>query len=94
MDFIRKSRWVLDAPDPIGSTYVGIVSRKSVRIVFIYAALNDLEVFAADISNTYLQAPLSQKYYIVCGPEFGENVGKATLIHRVLYGARVLYAML
>ena len=58
-------------PDPIGSTYAGVVSRESVRIVFTYAALNGLDVFAADIRNAYLQAPSSQKDFIICGEEFG-----------------------
>ena len=79
MDFTRKARGVLDGhktPDPIGSTYAGVVSRESVRIALTYAALNDLDVFAADIQNAYLQAPSSQKDYIICGPEFGvENIG-------------------
>ena len=80
MDFTRKARWVLDGhktPDPVGSTYAGVVSRESVRIAFTYAALNNLDVWAADIQNAYLQPPSSQKHYIVCGAEFGlENVGK------------------
>ena len=84
MDFTRKARWVLDGhktPNPIGSTYAGVVSRDSIRIAFTYAALNGLDVFAADIRNAYLQAPSSQKDYILCGPEFGiENVGKIALI--------------
>ena len=92
MDFTRKARWVLDGhrtPDPIGSTYAGVVSRESVRIAFTYAALNDLDVCAADIRNAYLQAPSSQKDYIICGPEFGiENVGRVALIHRALYGGK------
>ena len=78
MDFTRKARWVLDGhktPDPIGSTY-GVVSRESVRIALTYAALNELDVFATDIWNAYLQAPSSQKDYIICGPEFGvKNIG-------------------
>eukprot|EP00957_Ditylum_brightwellii_P054090 4096995-Ditylum_brightwellii.AAC.1 len=68
MDFTRKARWVLDGHktvNPIGSTYAGVVSRESVRIAFTYAALNDLSVCAADIRNVYLQAPLSQKDYII-----------------------------
>ena len=85
MDFTRKARWVLDGhktPDPIWSTFAGVVSRESVQIAFTYAALNDLQVFAADIRNAYLQAPSSQKDYVVCGPEFGiENTGKVALIH-------------
>jgi len=92
MDFTRKARWVLDGhktPNPIGSTYAGVVSRDSIRIAFTYAALNGLDVFAADIRNAYLQAPSSQKDYIVCGPEFGiENVGKNALIRRALYGGK------
>ena len=62
MDFTRKARWVLDGhktPDPIGSTYAGVVSRDSVRIAFTYASLNDLDVFAADVRKAYLQAPSS-----------------------------------
>jgi Reverse transcriptase (RNA-dependent DNA polymerase) len=93
MDFTRKARWVLDGhltPNPIGSTYAGVVSRDSVRIAFTYAALNDVDIFAVDIRNAYLQAPSSQKDYIVCGPEFGlENEGKVALIHRALYGGKL-----
>jgi hypothetical protein len=92
MDFTRKARWVLDGhktENPIGSTYAGVVSRESVRIALTYAALNDLDVMAADIRNAYLQAPSSQKDYIICGPEFGlENLGKVALIMRALYGGK------
>ena len=92
MDFTRKARWVLDGhkTESVGySTYAGVVSRESVRIMLTYAALNGLDVCAADIRNAYLQAPSSQKHYVVCGPEFGlENVGKIALIHRALYGGK------
>ena len=92
MDFTRKARWVLDGhktQDPIGSTYAGVVFRESVCIALTYAALNDLDVFAADIRNAYLQAPSSQKDYIICGPEFGvENIGQTALIHCALYGGK------
>ena len=57
MDFSRKVRWVAaghKTPDPIISTYTGVVSRESVRIAFTFAALNDLDFFAADIQNAYL----------------------------------------
>ena len=43
----------------------------------------------ADIRNAYLQAPSSQKNYIICGPEFGiKNIGKVALIHHALYGGK------
>ena len=91
MDFTRKARWVLDGhktPDQIGSTVAGVVSCNSVRIAFTYAALNDLQVFTADIHNSYsyLQAPSCQKDYVVCGPEFGiKNLGNVALIHRAFF---------
>ena len=92
MDFTRKARWVLDGHktgDPIGSTYAGVVSRESIRIALTYAALNGLDVCAADIRNAFLQSPSSCKDYIICGAEFGlENVGKIALIHRALYGGK------
>ena len=92
MDFTRKARWVLNGhltPDPEGSTYAGVVSRESIIILLTYVTLNGLDICAADILNAYLQAPSSQKDYIVCGPELGlENDGKKSLIVRALYGGK------
>ena len=92
MDLTRKARWVLNGckmPDPVGSTFTRVVSRESMRIAFTYAVLNRLDILAADIRNAHLQAPSSQRNYIICGPEFGiDNVGHVALIHRVLYGRK------
>ena len=92
MDFTRKVRWVLDGhnnPDLIGSTYAGVVSRKSVLIDFTYADFNVVDVFVANMCNTYLQSPSSQKDYIICGPEFGlDNVVMVVLIQRDLCGGK------
>ena len=76
MDFTRKARWVKDGhktADIVSSSFAGVVSRKSVQIALTYAALNDIPVVAADIQNAYLQAPSSEKHYIICGDEFGEE---------------------
>lgn len=93
MDFTRKARWVKDghkSPTPETSAYAGVVSRESVRVALTYAALMGLDVMCADVQNAFLQAPSSEKHYIVCGPEFGlENVGKIALIKRALYGGKV-----
>ena len=73
-------------PEPMKSTHAGVVSRESVRIALTYAAHNKLDVMAVDIMNAYLQALLSEKYYIICRLEFGlENVGKVALIRQALY---------
>jgi len=37
-----------------------VVSREIVQIALTYAALHDLDVFAADVQNAYLQAPSSE----------------------------------
>ena len=94
MDFTRKSRWVKDGhltPDAIDSNFAGIVSRESVRIAFTYAALNGLDVCAADVKSAYLQAPTSEKHYVICGPEFPlEYQGRIGVIKRALYGKNTL----
>ena len=93
MDFERKARWVKDGhkcPEPETSSYAGVVSRESIRIMLTYAALMEVDIMAADIRNAYLQAPTSEKHYIICGQEFGlEHVGKRALIVRALYGGKV-----
>ena len=76
-------------PDPTGSNFAGVVSRKSARITFTYTTLNDLDVYCADIQNAYLVAPTSEKHYIICGDEFGEgHEGKVAIITRALYGGK------
>jgi len=79
MDFTRKARWVKDGhqtPDLDDSKYAGVVSRESMRIMLTYAAVHAIPVLAVDIRNAYLQAPTSEKHYIVCRKEFGlENEG-------------------
>ena len=96
MDLTRKVRWVLDGhktADVSYSTYAGVVSRGSVRILMTYAALNGWMwlrlvfgfVVSAGIRNAHLQAPSSRKDYIICGEELAwRMIGKVGLIHRAL----------
>ena len=54
MDFMRKDILVVEGcrtPNPVKSTYAGVVSSKSVRIAFTYAALNGLDFWAADVKT-------------------------------------------
>ena len=92
MDFSRNVRLVADGcktPDPMTITYDGVVSRKSVRITFTYANLNNLDVWAGDVQTAYLPAPCSEKYYTVLGPEFRpEYKGRKALIIQVAYGLK------
>ena len=97
MDFTRKARLVAGGhktDPPAQLTYSSVVSRESVRIGFLIAAMYDLEPLAADIGNAYLNAPTKEKYYIVTGPEFGPiEQGKIALIVRALYGLKSSGAM-
>ena len=62
----------------------GIVSRNIIWVLFTLAAMNGLYICAADIQNAYIQAPMSDKNYVICGPEFGKHQGKKALICRAL----------
>jgi Reverse transcriptase (RNA-dependent DNA polymerase) len=91
MDFTRKAQFVagghmMEAPTSL--TYSSVVSRESVRIAFLLAALNDLEIVAADIGNAYLNAPCCECVYTKCGKEFGSDEGKYAIIMQALYGLK------
>ena len=60
MDFTRKARFVAgghttEAPSSI--TYSSAVSRESVRIGFLIAALNGVDIMSCNLENAYLNAP-------------------------------------
>ncbi len=55
---------------------------------FLLAALNDLEVFAADVGNAYLNAPCREKNWTRAGKEFGSDKGCIMIIVRALYGLK------
>jgi Reverse transcriptase (RNA-dependent DNA polymerase) len=71
---------------PLESVYSGVVSLRGFRIVLFLAELNQLELWATDIGNSYLEAFTSEKVYIIAGPEFGEREGHILIISRALYG--------
>ena len=73
--FRRKARFVGDGhktETPNAVTYSSVVSRDSVRIVLMIAALNDLDIEGADIENAYLTAPCRERVWMRGGIEFGE----------------------
>lgn len=91
-DLTRKARLVAGGhltDPPKESTYSSVVSRDSVRLAFLIAALNDLDVLAADVQNAYLNAPTKEKIYTTAGLEFGpEHCGRPVYIVRALYGLK------
>ena len=57
-------------------------------IAFLIATLNDLEIFAADVGNAYLNAPCREKIYTRAGKAFGSDEGSIMIIVRALYGLK------
>ena len=88
-NFRRKARYCADGHKtgaPASVTYSTVVSRDSVRILLTIAALNELDVFGADVQNAFLTAPNKEKVWMIAGPEFGADEGKTFLVVKALYG--------
>jgi len=92
MDFTLKARFVAGGhvTDPPSSiTFASVVSSDSVRLAFLIAALNDLDILGADIGNAYLNSLTTEKVHTVCGLEFGQAyLGRFAIITRALYGLK------
>ena len=77
-NFTRGDRFVAGGHTtdlPASITYSSVVSRDSLRVSFILAELNDIDVFAADIGNAYLNPPCREKVWKKDGHEFGSQQG-------------------
>ena len=90
-DLRRKARYVAGShltELPSTMIYSSVVSHESILIGFLVAALNGLDVLAADIQNAYLNAPTEEKVWFRAGPGWGQHAGKPILIGRALYGLK------
>jgi len=95
MDLTRKARLVagghLNRNVPKHTTYSSVVSRESVRLCFMIAALHDLDILAGDVGNAYLNALPRERCYVIIEDEwlFGPSaIGRIALIVRALYGMK------
>ena len=90
-NFRRKARFVAGGhltETPSSLTYSSVVSRDSVRIALLIAALNGLKISACDIQNAYLTANCREKIWFVAGPELGSEEGTIMIIKKALYGLK------
>jgi Reverse transcriptase (RNA-dependent DNA polymerase) len=70
-------------------TFTSVVSPDSIRIVFLVAALNDLEILSANISSAYLNAEAAEMVYTLAGKEFGPGKeGPIVILTHGDYGLR------
>jgi hypothetical protein len=87
----RKARLVADGhltDIPVDSVYSGVVSLRGLRMMIFLAELNQLDLWATDIGNVYLEVYTLEKVCIKAGKEFGELEGHTLLISKALYGLR------
>ena len=90
-NFCRKARFVAGGhttETPSALTYSSVVSRDSVRIILLVAALNGLNIMACGIQNAYLTAGCREKIWTIAGPEFGLEKGMPMIIRKALYGLK------
>eukprot|EP00804_Cyclotella_cryptica_P020326 CCRYP_014066-RA/>CCRYP_014066-RA protein AED:0.16 eAED:0.16 QI:0/0/0/1/1/1/3/0/747 len=90
-DFRRKARLVAGGhvtKAPATLTYASVVSRETVRIALLIAALNDIDIWAADVLNAYITAPCREKIWTTLGKEFGDDCGRKAIVVRALYGLK------
>eukprot|EP00804_Cyclotella_cryptica_P001676 CCRYP_009051-RA/>CCRYP_009051-RA protein AED:0.08 eAED:0.08 QI:0/0/0/1/0.5/0.6/5/0/841 len=82
----RSGGHVTKAPATL--TYASVVSRETVRIALLIAALNDIDIWAADVLNAYITAPCREKIWTTLGKEFGDDCGRKAIVVRALYGLK------
>ncbi|MGL4349062.1 MAG: hypothetical protein ACRCT2_00500, partial [Plesiomonas shigelloides] len=72
-DLRKKARLVAGGhktDPPKEDIYSGVVDFMSVRMGFMFAAMNDLKVCAADVGNAFLYGKTREKVFITAGKEF------------------------
>ena len=90
-NFRRKARLVVgghvtSVPSTMCCSFV--VSRESVRLALLAAALNELDIILCDMQNAYLSAPCREKTHCRAGSKFGSEAGKKMIIKMVLCGSK------
>ena len=91
MTFDQKCRFVAGGHTteaPASMTYLSVVSRDSMRLGFLLAALNGVDMLACNLENAYLNAPCREKIWFEGGQECGEDQGKVLVITHALYGLK------
>ena len=69
-DFHHKARLVAGGhatKAPATLTYTSVMSRETVCIALLLAALNDINIWATDVLNAYITAPCHKKIWTTLG---------------------------
>ena len=65
--------------------YSSVVSRDTVQIGLLVAALNGLNILAGDIQNVFLEAPTKEKVFFYAGEEWKSNKDRIVVVVRAFY---------
>ena len=83
----KKSRLVAGghkAPEvPENDIYSGVVSIETIRVAFVLAAMNNLNVFAADVSTAFYMKKQKRKFMLLLEKNLGKIKGKECLLIKV-----------
>ena len=91
MDFTRKASFMAGGHTteaPLTITYSIVVSRDSVRLAFMIASLNGLDIMSCNLENAYLNSTNREKIWFEGGIKCGEDKGKVLVVVRALYGLK------
>jgi hypothetical protein len=86
-DFHRKARLIAGGHAtmaPANLTYASIMSQETIPITLLMAALNDIDIWAADV----ITAPCREKIWTTLGKEFRDDCGRKAIVVCVLYGLK------
>ena len=90
-DYCRKARVVLlgDKQEAVtDESYSGVISLQTVRIMFLLATVNKLQLWAADVGNAFLNGITRDTLCMIAGLEFGpERERKAVVLYKSMYSA-------
>ncbi len=72
------------------TTYSSTISDISVRLLFLIATQNNLELMVGDVGNAFPTAPCAEKIWSTAGPEFHHQgkEGSRVILKRALYGLK------
>ena len=79
-----KARLVADghlSKEPNETVCSGVVSLRNLRLAMFLGELNDLQPWASDVGNVYLQALTKEKLYIVADPGFEKSQGHVLVMY-------------
>ena len=75
-------------PKPVENIYSGIVSIRHLRLLIFLGQLNNLELWGADIANTYLEGYTHETLFIIACPDFEELECFILIFNMAVYGLK------